>query len=153
MRLGIRFTSAVGRSTCTSPAIGRALQAAVVAVVVGSGCVHPAALEPPPAPVATEPYQVRILDEALRRLAAMGKDAAGFRVIIADRLRHDDAEILAEKGIAADGGIWRVSFVPDVSWSTVPVPTQAELPGEVTFYFRQPSAQAFAVRDDDDDDE
>jgi hypothetical protein len=146
--LGIRFTPAVDRST-SSRAFARALLAAVFAAAVGSGCVHAAPTRSADATPA--PYQVQILEESLRRLAAMGKDASGFRVIIAEHLRHDDTELLTEKGITDDGGIWRVSFTPDVSWSTLPVPTQVDLAGEVTFYFRQPSTEAFAVRDDDDD--
>jgi hypothetical protein len=145
----IRFTPAMGSSTRTSRTIGRALLAAAVAIAVGSGCVHATQTQSQSGPPA--PYQVQILGEAMRRLAAMGKDASGFRVIIADRLRQGDAEALAEKGIEDDGGIWRVSFVPDVLWSTMPVPTQVDLPGEVTFYFRVPGTQAFAVRNDDDD--
>ena len=149
--LGIRFHSAMRSSTRTFRAIGRGLLAAAVAAAIGAGCAHPTAMATPPPSGPAAPYQVQILGEAMRRLTAMGKDASGFRVIIADRLRQGDAEALAEKGIEDAGGIWRVSFVPDVLWSTLPVPTQVDLPGEVTFYFRVPSTQAFAVRDEDDE--
>jgi len=126
------------------------MRAALVAAAVGSGCAHAPALRasPPVAASAHAPYQARILEEAMRRLAAMGKDPAGFRVIIAERLRRGDAEVLAEKGITDGDGVWRVSFVPDVSWSTLPVPTQTDLGGEITFYFREPSTESFAVWDE-----
>jgi hypothetical protein len=149
----IRFHWAVGSSRCTSRWIGRAVRAALLAAAVGSGCAQlpPIQAPPPVAASAPAPYQARILAEAMRRLAAMGKDPSGFRVIIAERLRRGDAEVLAEKGITDGDGIWRVSFVPDVAWSTLPVPTQTELGAETTFYFREPSTESFAVWDEGDD--
>jgi len=126
-----------------STSISRALLAAAFAI--GAGCVHAPPLPPP------EPYQVQILEEAMRRLEAMGKDASRSRVIIAEHLRQEDAEVLAAKGVTDDAGIWRVSFTPDVAWSMLPIPTQTDFGGEVTFYFRPPSTEPFAVDDGDDE--